>query len=43
MKGYYEVWSRATDNEGRMQPFATGWNPRGYVNNSIHRVPVRVV
>jgi DMSO/TMAO reductase YedYZ molybdopterin-dependent catalytic subunit len=43
MKGYYEVWSRATDDEGRMQPFATGWNPRGYVNNSIHRVPVRVV
>lgn len=43
MKGYYEVWARATDNEGRMQPFAIAWNPKGYLNNSMHRIAVRVV
>ena len=42
MKGYYEVWARATDDEGRMQPFAIAWNPKGYLNNSMHRVAVRV-
>lgn len=43
MKGYYEVWARATDDQGRMQPFAVAWNPKGYLNNSMHRVAVRVV
>lgn len=42
MKGYYEVWARATDDQGRMQPFAIAWNPKGYLNNSMHRVAVRV-
>jgi DMSO/TMAO reductase YedYZ molybdopterin-dependent catalytic subunit len=42
MKGYYEVWARATDDEGRMQPFAIDWNPKGYLNNSMHRIAVRV-
>ncbi|MDX1709658.1 MAG: hypothetical protein R3316_00810 [Rhodovibrionaceae bacterium] len=41
-KGYYEIWARATDNKGRMQPFAVNWNPKGYVNNSMHRIAVRV-
>ncbi|MEX0960969.1 MAG: molybdopterin-dependent oxidoreductase [Burkholderiales bacterium] len=41
-KGYYEVWARATDDEGRMQPFATAWNPKGYANNAMHRIAVRV-
>jgi len=41
-KGYYEVWARATDAQGRMQPFVTAWNPKGYLNNSMHRVAVRV-
>ncbi len=43
MRGYYEVWARATDSQGRMQPFAIAWNPKGYLNNSMHRVAVRVV
>jgi len=42
-KGYYEVWSRATDDQGHMQPFAIAWNPKGYLNNSMHRVVARVV
>lgn len=41
-KGYYEVWARATDSLGRMQPFAIAWNPKGYLNNSMHRVAVTV-
>lgn len=42
MKGYNEVWARATDDQGRMRPFAIAWNPKGYLNNSMHRVAVRV-
>jgi DMSO/TMAO reductase YedYZ molybdopterin-dependent catalytic subunit len=41
-KGYYEVWARATDSEGVSQPFAIAWNPKGYLNNSMHRIAVRV-
>ncbi|MTI17129.1 molybdopterin containing oxidoreductase [Rhodobacteraceae bacterium RKSG542] len=41
-KGYYEVWARATDSAGEMQPFAIDWNPKGYLNNTMHRVAVRV-
>ena len=41
-KGYYEVWARATDDAGRMQPFAVTWNAKGYLNNSMHRVAVHV-
>lgn len=40
--GYYEVWARATDSKGVMQPFAIAWNPKGYLNNSMHRVAVTV-
>lgn len=40
--GYYEVWARATDSEGTMQPFAIDWNPKGYLNNTMHRVAVQV-
>jgi len=37
--GYYEVWARATDKDGVMQPPVTpGWNPRGYGNNMQHRI-----
>ena len=43
MAGYYEVWARATDDQGRNQPFAIAWNPKGYLNNSMHRIAVRVV
>lgn len=39
-KGYYEIWARATDDHGTMQPFAINWNAKGYLNNSMHRVSV---
>ena len=41
-RGYYEVWARATDSRGVSQPHAIAWNPRGYLNNAMHRVAVYV-
>ena len=42
--GYYEIWARATDSEGATQPMVVpGWNPRGYGNNSTHRIAVTAV
>jgi DMSO/TMAO reductase YedYZ molybdopterin-dependent catalytic subunit len=41
--GYYEIWYRATDSEGRMQPHqAANWNPQGYGANPISRAAVLV-
>ncbi|MEM9835328.1 MAG: sulfite oxidase [Bacteroidota bacterium] len=41
--GYYEVWARATDQQGKAQPMLVpGWNPRGYLNNACHRIAVQV-
>jgi DMSO/TMAO reductase YedYZ molybdopterin-dependent catalytic subunit len=41
--GYYEVWYRATDSQGRMQPHAAAnWNPQGYGANPISRAAVLV-
>ena len=41
--GYYEVWARATDDQGRSQPMVVpGWNPKGYLNNAAHRIAVAV-
>jgi len=43
LKGYYEVWARATDSEGSMQPMVVpGWNPSGYLNNAMHRIAITV-
>lgn len=43
-RGYYEIWARATDTNDRAQPpVVPGWNPRGYLNNIIHRISVTVV
>jgi DMSO/TMAO reductase YedYZ molybdopterin-dependent catalytic subunit len=43
-KGYYEVWAKATDSQGNMQPMLVpGWNPKGYLNNACHRIAVKVV
>jgi len=40
--GYYEVWVRATDSNGSMQPMVVpGWNPKGYLNNACHRIAVK--
>lgn len=41
--GYYEVWAKATDVNAVSQPFAIDWNPKGYLNNSFHRIAVRVL
>ena len=40
-KGYYEIWARATSDKGVAQPHAIAWNPKGYLNNAMHRVAVR--
>jgi len=41
--GYFEIWYRATDSQGRMQPHAPeNWNPQGYGANAISRVAVLV-
>ena len=41
--GYYEVWARAVDSNGESQPMVIpGWNPKGYLNNSCHRIGVYV-
>jgi DMSO/TMAO reductase YedYZ molybdopterin-dependent catalytic subunit len=43
-KGYYEVWARAVDSQGHSQPMILpGWNPKGYLNNSCHRIAIQAV
>lgn len=43
-KGYYEVWARATNENGESQPMVLpGWNPKGYLNNACHRIAIKVV
>ena len=42
-EGYYEIWARATDSSGIMQPHIAGnWNPQGYAGNAMHRVAIRI-
>ncbi|GAB4027961.1 sulfite oxidase [Spirosoma koreense] len=42
--GYYEVWVRATDSTGVMQPVVIPqWNPGGYLNNACHRIAVKAI
>lgn len=41
--GYYEIWAKATDDQGISQPMVIpGWNPKGYLNNACHRIAVKV-
>jgi DMSO/TMAO reductase YedYZ molybdopterin-dependent catalytic subunit len=41
--GYYEVWAKATDQNGKAQPHvAANWNPQGYGSNPFHRVAVLI-
>ena len=41
--GYYEIWARAKDERGAMQPMVVpGWNPKGYLNNAMHRIAVKI-
>ncbi len=43
-EGYYEIWARATDENGKKQPMVLpGWNPRGYLNNACHRIAIKVL
>ncbi|MFN3588436.1 MAG: sulfite oxidase [Spirosomataceae bacterium] len=42
--GYYEIWAKATDEKGTAQPMVIpGWNPKGYLNNSCHRIAIKVI
>ena len=42
-KGYYEIWAKATDDNGVSQPMIVpGWNPKGYLNNACHRIAIKV-
>ena len=42
-EGYYEIWARATDSRGIMQPHIAGsWNPQGYGGNPMHRIAIMV-
>ncbi|HLH89186.1 MAG TPA: sulfite oxidase [Xanthobacteraceae bacterium] len=41
--GAIEIIARASDASGRMQPLESApWNPRGYCNNTVHRVRGRI-
>lgn len=41
--GYYEIWARAMDSRGVMQPHvAPFWNPSGYGGNPMHRVAILI-
>jgi len=41
--GAIELIARASDAQGRTQPLdSVAWNPRGYCNNTVHRVRGRV-
>jgi DMSO/TMAO reductase YedYZ molybdopterin-dependent catalytic subunit len=43
-KGYYEIWAKAVDTEGTAQPMVIpAWNPGGYLNNSCHRIAVKLI
>jgi sulfite oxidase len=40
-EGAHELWSRATDAAGQVQPNdAEGWNPHGYGANPVHKVAI---
>lgn len=40
--GYYEIWAKAADENGKSQPMVVpGWNPKGYLNNACHRIAVK--
>jgi len=40
--GDYSICSRATDNQGRVQPSTAVWNPSGYLYNAIDQVKIHV-
>jgi DMSO/TMAO reductase YedYZ molybdopterin-dependent catalytic subunit len=40
--GRYTLMSRATDDQGRVQPDSPRWNPSGYLWNVVDRVEVQI-
>lgn len=40
--GDYQILSRATDSQGRVQPASAEWNPSGYLYNAYDKVAVHV-
>jgi len=40
--GQYTIMSRATDNQGHIQPQTAVWNPSGYLYNAIDQVEIHV-
>jgi hypothetical protein len=40
--GEHVLCCRAEDGAGNVQPLEPRWNPGGYANNAVHRVPVTV-
>jgi hypothetical protein len=41
--GAVEIMARATDTNGRTQPLeSVPWNPKGYCNNTVHRLHGRI-
>jgi sulfite oxidase len=41
-EGSHEIWARATDSNGQIQPHEPAWNERGYTWNGIDKVTVSV-
>ena len=41
-KGYFEIWSKASDEQNISQPLDISWNPKGYLNNTVHRIYVNI-
>ena len=41
--GEYTIMSRATDDQGHVQPQTPAWNPSGYLYNAIDQVKVHVL
>lgn len=42
-KGYFEIWAKATDSKDVAQPMVIpAWNIGGYLNNSCHRIAIKI-
>ncbi len=41
-EGEHVLCSRAADAAGNVQPLEPAWNLKGYANNAVERIPVRV-
>jgi DMSO/TMAO reductase YedYZ molybdopterin-dependent catalytic subunit len=41
-RGSFVVMARATDSQGRTQPFVPSWNPAGYLYNVVDKVRINV-